>query len=676
MKKVSLICKSAISPIAVNYIIETFRFVLGDYAVITPYYIDQLKRNEIVDADAHLVLYEEMLPNLTSNLLDYSKVIIVKPSIRKSNLLPLNDIPSNTDVLVINDSREGTLQTVQMLYELGFNHLVLHPYIEGITPNKSYNSFEYCITTNDALSLVPKNCHKIFNIRHREISFETLQKLVRILDINNPAVQKNILSKVEEDVKTNYSFIEDYLSNYLKEQLLTTIVGNFTQGVVLIDKYGKINYTNEKGYQIFGLIAGEYFNTSSNYNKSFDDNPDFRNKLISIGGLNYMVEKQSLGLFNDIFGYCLILQDEKDLRDSETNLNRQLKSRGLYAKHTFDDIIHESQSMKKCINLAKHAATSDYTILLRGESGTGKELLAQSIHNFSSRSKAPFVAINCAALPESLLESELFGYVGGAFTGADKNGKVGLFEQAQHGTIFLDEIGDISPNLQARLLRVIQEKQVMRIGSDKIINIDVRIIAATNADLEKKIAIGEFRAELFYRLNVIPLNILPLRSRKEDILPLLSHYMGKSFGYLSAKERNILTTYSWPGNIRELENTASYFKLLGSLPENLYDVISNSAEESPNTSGQEQPIPSSKLSLPDLVLEIIADSTNDSIGIGRMSIIERLSQKGYVISEGRMKGLLKSLQEAELIISTLGRGGSYITGKGLDHLNSIKKARK
>jgi transcriptional regulator with GAF, ATPase, and Fis domain len=129
------------------------------------------------------------------------------------------------------------------------------------------------------------------------------------------------------------------------------------------------------------------------------------------------------------------------------------------------------------------------------------------------------------ALPESLLESELFGYVGGAFTGADKNGKVGLFEQAQHGTIFLDEIGDISPNLQARLLRVIQEKQVMRIGSDKIINIDVRIIAATNADLEEKIATGEFRAELFYRLNVIPLNILPLRSRKEDILPLLSHYI-------------------------------------------------------------------------------------------------------------------------------------------------------
>lgn len=150
--------------------------------------------------------------------------------------------------------------------------------------------------------------------------------------------------------------------------------------------------------------------------------------------------------------------------------------------------------MKQCIKVAKKVASSDYTILIRGDSGTGKELLAQSIHNYSTRKNYPFVAVNCAAIPENLLESELFGYEEGSFTGAKKSGKIGLFEHAHHGTIFLDEIGDISPSLQTRLLRVIQEKQIMRVGSDKLINIDARIIAATNADLEQRVNDGRFRS--------------------------------------------------------------------------------------------------------------------------------------------------------------------------------------
>ena len=222
--------------------------------------------------------------------------------------------------------------------------------------------------------------------------------------------------------------------------------------------------------------------------------------------------------------------------------------------------------MKHVIQTAKQIALTDHTVLIRGESGTGKELIAQSLHNASYRNKFPFVAINCAALPDNLLESELFGYEGGAFTGAQAKGKIGLFEQANHGTIFLDEIGDISPKLQSRLLRTIQERQVMRVGSDRLIDIDIRLITATNRDLEAAVREGSFRSDLFYRLNVLPITIPPLRKRKEDILPLLQHFLGTTFKNISPAQLRQLTDYNWPGNVRELENAATYYQTLSAFP--------------------------------------------------------------------------------------------------------------
>ena len=217
-----------------------------------------------------------------------------------------------------------------------------------------------------------------------------------------------------------------------------------------------------------------------------------------------------------------------------------MENKGIFAKYTFSDIIHVSPIMKECINKAKTVALTDHTILIIGDSGTGKELMAQSIHNYSKRKNMSFVAINCAALPETLLESELFGYEGGAFTGARKGGKVGLFEQANGGTIFLDEIGDISQNLQSRLLRVLQERQIMRIGSDRMINIDTRIIAATNIDLKNAVEIGDFRKDLYYRLNVISLKIQPLNRRKQDILPLMESFLGEKYNQLTDVDKSIL----------------------------------------------------------------------------------------------------------------------------------------
>ncbi|MGB9813867.1 MAG: sigma 54-interacting transcriptional regulator [Thermovenabulum sp.] len=228
---------------------------------------------------------------------------------------------------------------------------------------------------------------------------------------------------------------------------------------------------------------------------------------------------------------------------------------------TFEDILGESEKIKRVKEIAKIAAKGTSTVLIRGESGTGKELFARSIHMASPRKDKPFVAVNCAAIPDSLLESELFGYEEGAFTGAKKGGKQGLFKYADKGTLFLDEIGELSTHLQVKLLRVLQEGKIRRIGENEEIPVDVRIIAATNRNLEEMVRIGKFREDLYYRLNVIPIYIPPLRERKEDIPLLAYHFVEKLNKKLNKKIKGFsksamqkLLDYNWPGNVRELGN--------------------------------------------------------------------------------------------------------------------------
>ena len=231
-------------------------------------------------------------------------------------------------------------------------------------------------------------------------------------------------------------------------------------------------------------------------------------------------------------------------------------------KVEFSDIVGESKAICEVIDFSHKIAGSDSTVLIRGESGTGKELFARAIHNHSSRKDGPFVAINCGAIPETLLESELFGYEDGAFTGAKKGGKIGKCQLANGGTLFLDEVGDIPIFLQVKFLRMLQERTIEKVGGNKDIPIDIRVIAATNRNLETMIEDGEFRSDLYYRLNVIPIFIPPLRERSEDILVISRHFMEKYSKHLrkhvhdmTPQAAKILTDYPWPGNIRELENT-------------------------------------------------------------------------------------------------------------------------
>ncbi|NRR03187.1 sigma 54-interacting transcriptional regulator [Brevibacillus sp. RS1.1] len=260
----------------------------------------------------------------------------------------------------------------------------------------------------------------------------------------------------------------------------------------------------------------------------------------------------SVGVIHDVSEFKRLTEELESARRIIRNLE---------AKYSFADIIGYSESMQQAIEQAKKAASTPATVLLRGESGTGKELFAHAIHNESERKYNQFIRVNCAAISESLLESELFGYEEGAFTGARRGGKRGLFEEASGGTIFLDEIGELSMSMQVMLLRVLQEREVVRVGGTKPINIDVRVIAATHVNLEAAIGAGRFREDLYYRLHVVPIHIPPLRQRLEDIKPIAMHLLrkanleyGRNVEELHEETLQMLLSYHWPGNVRELEN--------------------------------------------------------------------------------------------------------------------------
>ena len=261
-----------------------------------------------------------------------------------------------------------------------------------------------------------------------------------------------------------------------------------------------------------------------------------------------------------IAGKYIVSQNNITLQNTVSSL---LESQSVHA--SFDSIISRSTAMEKIKKRALQVASSNSTVLITGESGTGKGLLARAIHKESPRCSKPFVSVNCAAIPETLLESELFGYERGAFTGAEKNGKLGKFQLADKGTLFLDEIGDMPLHLQVKLLSCLQNRQVDPVGAVRPVDVDVRIIAATNKDLEEMIRQNQFREDLYFRLNVIPLYIPPLRERPEDISMLVQHIimkfsmaMGKAVTGIEADAMDVLLSYSWPGNIREVENVIEY----------------------------------------------------------------------------------------------------------------------
>jgi propionate catabolism operon transcriptional regulator len=373
------------------------------------------------------------------------------------------------------------------------------------------------------------------------------------------------------------SRIHDMINKTNKSELMMAIIKHSPNGVIAIDNEGKIIEFNQYAEKVFNIskkdIIGssiEDFNYLPNFKEALSPTFSRVNRIFNIEDKKYLEKQIQLFTKGKIYGAVSLVIEMSEIQSAEYKYQLESKSqlynKGFKAKYTFENIIGSSNSLLNIINKAKIFTKSDANILILGESGTGKELFAQSIHNHSERKDKPFIAINCAALPENLLESELFGYEDGAFTGSKKGGKMGIFELAKGGTIFLDEIGEISNSLQTKLLRVLQEKEAMRIGGERIYKTNVRIISATHREIYKKDK-SLMRQDLMYRLNVLELNIPPLREREDDIYKLFMFFISKKLSFekrnivIQKSTLNILIKYSWPGNIRELENSSERFSL-------------------------------------------------------------------------------------------------------------------
>ncbi|WP_261131693.1 sigma 54-interacting transcriptional regulator [Bacillus sp. Marseille-Q3570] len=405
----------------------------------------------------------------------------------------------------------------------------------------------------------------------------------------NTAVKKGIKSYVVDSAREAIldainQAVETY-SLYEKEKLrqahLETIISSAFEGVIATSQDGRISIYNNIAEKVIGLNSSEVIGRNLDkihhpfLKKLYGDGDTVEKKIVGLGNQRYVVNR--VRLEEDNKSFVITFQEVNKLVELDGKLRRQLQSKRFYAKHTFNDIIYESNLMKKTITIAKQFSKSESSIFIHGESGTGKELMAQSIHNESTRRDGPFIAVNCAALPKELLESELFGYEEGAFTGAKKGGKPGLFEMAHQGTLFLDEMGELSLDLQSRLLRVLQEKEVMRIGGEKIIPVNVRVISASNKNLKQLVSDKKFREDLYYRLNILQIKLPPLRDRKDDLIPLINHILHKNNSTINLLDKKImdeLLAYDWPGNIRELENVLERIIVMQNvLSEDLKDVI-------------------------------------------------------------------------------------------------------
>ena len=355
----------------------------------------------------------------------------------------------------------------------------------------------------------------------------------------------------------------------LSYSMFRTIINSSSNGIITIDNKGIIQQINNQAYQFFHLstidaVKGhsiDIVNKNFKWKQAMDENGVHEEVLKLNDGRNFFIQYTPILVDTENSGLVIIVKNSEEILKEETKIRYSLREKGLTAKYSFSNIIGKSDIIKENIKMANKYSKVDSNVLIIGETGTGKELFAHSIHQASNRSNEPFVAINCAALPESLLESELFGYEAGSFSGASKNGKMGLFELAHKGTIFLDEIGEIPMALQAKLLRVLQEHEIRRIGGNSVQPIDVRVISATNINIEKQIEEGKFRSDLYYRLNLLDIYIPPLRERQNDIQEMVDFYlnkfscdMKKSPAKLTKEAAQILTSYSWPGNVRELRN--------------------------------------------------------------------------------------------------------------------------
>lgn len=572
----------------------------------------------------------------------------------------LYDLPAGADVLLVNNLAETTMEAIRQLQAVGMTHVRYHPYYPGIP---AYRQDCPYVVSFDETDLIPEgNYERELNLGSRPLDITTIIDLASRIGVYDSV--KNVLSALYVKsfmgmLKRMYTQLRT--NQYLREKQ-NFILNMFESGILTLNADSQLDFFNKRAENILKMK-----DASAPYLQDIITRAATERKFFTaIDKNNYYVEVNKYA--NESFSEAIIvIGGTKKIESIEKDYRIYSLQKGFVADYTFDKIFFTSPAMKKLSLQARQFAKSDSNILIEGESGSGKEMFAQAIHNESHRRKYPFVAVNFAALSESLSESELFGHEEGAFTGARKGGKKGLFEMAHNGTIFLDEIGDASISIQKKVLRVLQERQIMPVGSNQLIPVNVRVIAATNQNLWDMVLHKTFRQDLYYRLKVLPLQVPPLRERKADIVPTFFYFLEHIFGITgetlrkvasSRQVRDILLGHQWPGNIRELRNVAEYVSNCIAFDAD-WAADLNSMLHSAVTM-RHTPLAELELLAPPGDLMRVLHALNQPPHVfGRRELEARLAP----MTQSTIKGYLAVLKKAGLIQSRTGYG-SYLLEAG------------
>ncbi len=597
---------------------------------------------------------------LKSLIPDNKPIIISSLTIAKKGLEVLDRLRNQT-VMFVNLSFEMCLETILLFYRLGYSDIRFLPfYPELQTPPKS----KIAVTTGE-LRFVPKNVDQIYDIGKRILDRKTISRVANVFylqdRLNTDKCKKSFSNMAKIDSDWDFIFESSELINSRLESLINII----DKAVILLDSEENIISINGRFEEISkkerSLLIGKPF--SAYFPETDLSKAPIKNKLCKLDGEYLSVSVSKIeGREESLSGYYAIVENFEKNEDQQTKLKSQFQKKGHIAKYGINDILGNSDKIKNTIDLIHRFAPSDSPVLITGDSGTGKELVANALHKLSKRKTKQFLALNCAALSPDLIESELFGYEKGAFTGALKTGKPGIFEMANGGTLFLDEIGELSLGMQAKLLRVLQEKEVMRVGGEKIVQVNIRFIFASNKNLAKKTVDGNFRRDLYYRMAVLTIHVPPLSERISDIEGFIEKFMDnkKTKVNFSKELITFFKSYTWPGNIRELKNTIEYLQTLGKKNPSISDLprhMMTIKEISPSVSTYSESIDSkfnspSEISfysreknLEKAIEKMLAEAKKMGLKPGRTEIRRRLSDIGIEAGDYEIRKILKKLKD-------------------------------
>ena len=623
---------------------------------------------ERISGSVVLLTSSMILAECAEHLDETCDVLIARRTLNFACLDQLYALPPKSSILVVNDLRETAVEVIDLLKQIGFTSFKYQAHYPGCA--LKHSPYRYVIATRP-FPHIPKDAKTIITIGSRVLDITTIVEVVKSLDLVSDDMQEKI-NLISTKYMKKIIFLGQELhgkSEHLKEMndFQLRMINGITDGILSYAPDGRVLLINQVAASLLKVGAGSNLLANTRETsaplQAFIRNDQLKDLLLQLNDTPYFVSKLANGTDHS---HLLTIRNVRDRINMENSLKKELKRQGHLAKYAFQDLIHQSQTIRALIQKATKLAESEFNIMIYGESGTGKEIMASAIHNASRRQDGPFLAVNCSALPDELIESELFGYEEGAFTGAKKGGKVGLFELASQGTLFLDEIGDISPKIQSRLLRVLQEKEVLRVGGSMNTPVDVRIIAATNKNLSEMVKRGVFREDLYYRLKKLYIQIPPLRERREDILPILAHFILQKNGFelqLTEDARDLLATYPWPGNVRELESCVEY--ILAVRESDVIDrtMLSEDLLEAQPARGESQG------RLVAFILRAVRQANAGKALVGRAKLTELAVQARFELTEHQMRTALDRLAARGWLEMGRGRIGLRLTAEGLAQLN-------